>query len=81
MNVKLADEDFNHAIRVFAEMKDFAAMDILISDFGKDGRAMETCTFGLVAETLVKSGREDVALGIFKNLNKFKCPQDSVTVT
>ncbi|GMP33407.1 hypothetical protein CsSME_00006739 [Camellia sinensis var. sinensis] len=78
---KLEDEDYNHAIRVFAEKKDFRAMDILISDLSKEGREMETWTFSLVAEALVKLGREEEALGIFKNLEKFKCPQDRVTVT
>ncbi|XP_017249886.1 pentatricopeptide repeat-containing protein At5g61370, mitochondrial [Daucus carota subsp. sativus] len=78
---RLEDGDFNFAIRYFAETKDFTSIDILISDFGKDGRAMETTTFAEVAHTLVKLGREDQALGIFKNLKKFKCTQDSATVT
>ncbi|XP_059643551.1 pentatricopeptide repeat-containing protein At5g61370, mitochondrial [Cornus florida] len=81
LNHELEDKDFNHAIRVFAEQKDFTAMDIMISDLLKEGRVMEASTFSLVAETLVKMGREDEALGIFKNLDKFKCPQDEVTVT
>ncbi|KAK9275493.1 hypothetical protein L1049_022760 [Liquidambar formosana] len=79
LNCNLEDEDFNHAIRVFAEKKDFTAMDILISDLGKEGRALEAQTYSLVAETFVKLGREDEALGIYKNLDKFKCPQDKVT--
>lgn len=77
----MKDEDFNYVIRILAEKKDHTAMQILISDLRKEGRVMEAQTFGLVAETLVKLGREDEALGIFKNLDKFKCPQDSVTVT
>ncbi|XP_052176946.1 pentatricopeptide repeat-containing protein At5g61370, mitochondrial [Diospyros lotus] len=77
---KLEDKVYNHAIRVFAEKKDFRAMDILISDLCKEGREMETSTFSLVAETLVKLGREEAALGIFKNLDKFKCPRNRVTV-
>lgn len=81
LNRNLQDVDFNHAIQVFAERKDLTAMDILISDLSKEGRAMEAQTFSLVAETLVKFGREDEALGIFKHLDKFKCPQDKVTVT
>ncbi|CAN0870963.1 Pentatricopeptide repeat-containing protein At5g61370, mitochondrial [Linum grandiflorum] len=48
---------------------------------GKQGRVMEAQTFIAVAEALVKLGREDEALGLFKNLEKFKCPQDSVTVS
>ncbi|KAL8144606.1 hypothetical protein AgCh_002970 [Apium graveolens] len=78
---KLEDKDFNFAIRYFSEIKDFTAIDILMSDFGKDGRAMETTTFAEVAHTLVKLGMEDQALGVFKNLNKFKCAYSSATVT
>ncbi|KAF8408140.1 hypothetical protein HHK36_007282 [Tetracentron sinense] len=80
-NCKLGDEEFNHAIQVFAKMKDLTAMDILISDLRKEQRKMESETFSLVAETLVKLGREDDAVGLFKNLEKFKCWKDSVTVT
>ena len=36
---------------------------------------------GPVAENLVKLGKEDEALGIFKNLDKYKCPIDEFTVT
>lgn len=81
LNANLEDEDYNHAIRVFAVKKDHTAMNILISDLRKEGRVMETQSFSVVAETLVKLGREDEALGIFKNLDKFKCAQDSVTVS
>lgn len=81
LDSEFQDGDFNFAIRYFAEMKDFTAIDILLSDFVKDGRAMEASTFGEVAHTLVKLGREDQALGIFKNLNKFKCTHNSATVT
>ncbi|EEF47828.1 pentatricopeptide repeat-containing protein, putative [Ricinus communis] len=81
LDFSMKDEDFNHAIRVLAEKKDHTAMQILISDLRKEGRVMEPQTFGLVAEALVKLGREDEALGIFKNLDKFKCPQDCETVT
>ncbi|XP_043704044.1 pentatricopeptide repeat-containing protein At5g61370, mitochondrial [Telopea speciosissima] len=80
LNCKLVDEAFNHAIRVFAEKKDVTAMDILISDLRKEQREMEAETFSLVAETLVKLGREDEAVGLFKNLEKFKCTRDGFTV-
>ncbi|KAL9672179.1 hypothetical protein QQ045_028429 [Rhodiola kirilowii] len=80
LSCQLEDRDFNAAIRVFAKLKDFTAMDILITDLGKEGRTMETETFCLVAEALVKLGREDEALGIFKTLEKYKCPQDSASV-
>uniref|UniRef100_A0A6N2N2W7 Pentacotripeptide-repeat region of PRORP domain-containing protein n=1 Tax=Salix viminalis TaxID=40686 RepID=A0A6N2N2W7_SALVM len=78
---KLKDEDFNHVIRVLAEKKDHTGMRILISDIRKEGRVMDPQTFALVAETLVKLGREDEALGMFKNLEKFKCRQDGFAVT
>lgn len=81
LDSEMKNEDFNHAIRVLAEKKDHTAMQILISDMRKEGRVMEAQTFGLIAEILVKLGREDEALGIFKNLDKFKCPRDSKTIT
>uniref|UniRef100_A0A2N9EQ44 Pentacotripeptide-repeat region of PRORP domain-containing protein n=1 Tax=Fagus sylvatica TaxID=28930 RepID=A0A2N9EQ44_FAGSY len=77
----LEDKDYNYAIRVFAEKNDHTAIDILTSDLRKEGRVMDTHTFSVVADILVKLGREDEALGIFKNLDKYKCPQDGVTVT
>ncbi|XP_042497845.1 pentatricopeptide repeat-containing protein At5g61370, mitochondrial [Macadamia integrifolia] len=80
LNCKLGDEEFNHAIRVFADKKDVTAMDILISDLRMEQRKMEEGTFSLVAETLVKLGREDEAVGLFKNLEKFKCSRDGFTV-
>ncbi|KAB2609400.1 pentatricopeptide repeat-containing protein [Pyrus ussuriensis x Pyrus communis] len=77
----LQDKDYNYGIRVFAEKKDHTAMNIVLSDLVKAGRVMEAQTFGLVTEALVKLGKEDEALGMFKNLDKYKCPQDGVTVT
>ncbi|CAN6714098.1 unnamed protein product [Malus baccata var. baccata] len=77
----LEDKDYNYGIRVFAEKKDHTAMNIVLSDLVKAGRVMEAQTFGLVTEALVKLGKEDEALGMFKNLDKYKCPQDGVTVT
>lgn len=77
----LEDKDYNHALRVFAEKKDYTAMDILLGDLKKGGRAMDAETFGLVAETLVKLGKEDEALGIFKNLDTYKCLINEFTVT
>ncbi|PON70356.1 Pentatricopeptide repeat [Trema orientale] len=81
LKCSLEDKDYNYAIRVFAGKKDHTALDILISDLKKEGRELESQTYATVAETLVKLGREDEALGIFKNLEKYKCPQDSFTVT
>lgn len=72
---------FNQSIRVLAKKRDFTGVDILISDFQKERRIMETSTFCCLAEALVKSGRADDALGIFKNLNKFGCPRDATAVS
>ncbi|KAJ4713059.1 Pentatricopeptide repeat [Melia azedarach] len=80
LSTSLRDQDYNHAIRVFTQKKDHTAMNILVSDLSKEGRVMESQSFAVLAETLVKLGREDEALGIFKNLEKFRCAQDSVTV-
>ncbi|XP_071711484.1 pentatricopeptide repeat-containing protein At5g61370, mitochondrial-like [Rutidosis leptorrhynchoides] len=81
VDVRLDDKDYNHAIRVFAEKKDFLALDMLIAKLGRENRAMESSTFSTVVETLVKLGRVDEALGIFKNLDKLRCPHDGTTVT
>lgn len=81
LKCSLEDEDYNYAMRVFARKKDHTALDILFSDLKKEGRVLESQTYAIVAETLVKLGREDEALGIFKNLDKYNCPQDSFTVT
>ncbi|XP_021285873.1 pentatricopeptide repeat-containing protein At5g61370, mitochondrial [Herrania umbratica] len=81
LSSSLEDKDFNNVVRVFAKKKDHTAMRILVSDIRNQGRAMESQTFSVVAEMLVKLGREDEALGIFKNLEKFKCPPDSFSLT
>ncbi|KAL4398638.1 hypothetical protein AHAS_Ahas01G0311900 [Arachis hypogaea] len=81
LSCKLENKDYNYALRVFTEKKDYTAMDILIGDLKKEGRVMDAETFGLVADTLVKLGKEDEALGIFKNLDKYKCSIDEFTVT
>ncbi|KAJ4868011.1 Pentatricopeptide repeat-containing protein [Raphanus sativus] len=77
----LQDKEFNHVLRVLSEKKDYTAMQILLSDIRKENRAMDKQTFSLVAETLVKIGKEEDAIGIFKILDKFSCPRDSFTVT
>ncbi|GAU46121.1 hypothetical protein TSUD_192820 [Trifolium subterraneum] len=81
LSYDLEDKDYNYALRVFAEKKDYTAMDILLGDFKKEGRVMDAHTFGVVAESFVKLGKEDEALGIFKNLDKYKCLIDEFTVT
>lgn len=65
---------------MFAEKKDAVALDILVSEFPKEHRVMEIETFSLVAEALVKLDKEDAAVGIFKNLDKFKCRRDGQAV-
>ncbi|GMJ05776.1 hypothetical protein like AT5G61370 [Hibiscus trionum] len=80
-NFSLEDKDFNYAVRVFAAKKDHTAMEILISDLRNEGRRMESQTFSVVADMLVNLGREDEALGIFKNLEKFNCTRDSFSLT
>ncbi|GAB2289685.1 hypothetical protein Dimus_023993 [Dionaea muscipula] len=77
----LEDTDFNYAIRVMAKRKDHKAIEILLSDLQNQRRVLDSHTFSVVADTLVKLGKEDDALGIFKNLYLFKCPQDKVTVS
>ncbi|KAK7330336.1 hypothetical protein VNO77_24526 [Canavalia gladiata] len=77
----LEDKDYNYALQVFAEKQDYTAIDILMGDLKKEGRVMDAQTFGLVAESLVKLGKEDEVLGIFKNLDQYKCPIDEFTVT
>ncbi|BAT76562.1 hypothetical protein LR48_Vigan01g285100 [Vigna angularis] len=81
LNHSLEDKDYNHALRVFAEKKDYTAMDILMGDLKKEGRVMDAETFGVVADTLVNLGKEDEALGVFKNLDKYNCSIDEFTVT
>ena len=60
----LEDKDYNHALRVFAEKKDYTAMDILMGDLKKEGRAMDAETFSLVAENLVKLGKVTNAINL-----------------
>ncbi|KAK9167131.1 hypothetical protein Scep_002322 [Stephania cephalantha] len=80
LNHEDMDDAFNHAIMVFAERKDFIALDILISDLQKEHGKMNVETFRVVAEAFVKLGKEDKALGLFKNLDKLRCARDGVSV-
>ncbi|CAK9330107.1 unnamed protein product [Citrullus colocynthis] len=81
LNHDLEDENFNYAIRFFAQKKDYTAINILLSNLKKADRTMDGQTFGFVAEALVRMDKEDEALGLFKNLDKYKCPHDQFTVT
>ncbi|XP_068645344.1 pentatricopeptide repeat-containing protein At5g61370, mitochondrial [Aristolochia californica] len=75
------DDAFNHTIRVLAQKRDLIAVNILVSDLQKEHRQMETETFCCLAEILVKLGQEDDAVGLFKNLQKFNCPQDFISLS
>ncbi|KAK1314399.1 Pentatricopeptide repeat-containing protein [Acorus calamus] len=76
-----ADEPFNLAIRAFAAKKDPIALNVLISDFRREGRAMDPETFARAAEALVRCGREGEAVALFKNLEAWvRCPRDRVTL-
>ncbi|KAL5990739.1 hypothetical protein ACLOJK_011643 [Asimina triloba] len=78
---KLGDDTFNHVIQICAEKKDLLAMHILISDLEKEHRSMDYKTFSCVVETFVKSGKEDDALHLFKNLDKFNCSKDRISLS
>ncbi|PKA65950.1 Pentatricopeptide repeat-containing protein [Apostasia shenzhenica] len=60
------DEVFNFAIRAFSEMMDLTAMGIAVSLLLKAGRRMDSATFVLVVETLVKAGKADEAVRLFR---------------
>lgn len=70
------DEVFNCAIRAFTEMKDLTAMGIAISELQKMGCRMDAKTFVMVAETLVKAGKADEAILLFRNTVKKKMPYE-----
>lgn len=80
-NFKLGDTVFNHMITASAENNDLTAMDILISDLRKESRKMDIPTFCSIVETFVKQDKEDDTLGLFKNIEKFKCPRNSITLS
>ncbi|KAL5069780.1 hypothetical protein RYX36_020667, partial [Vicia faba] len=58
----LEEKDYNFSLRVFAEKRDYTAMDILLGDLEKDGRVLDAQSFGLVAESFVKLRKEDEAI-------------------
>ncbi|KAL5996755.1 hypothetical protein ACLOJK_007675 [Asimina triloba] len=78
---KLGDDTFNHVIQICAEKKDLLAIHILISDLEREHRSMDYKTFSCVVETFVKSRKEDDALHLFKNLNKFICSKDRISLS
>ncbi|PKU61722.1 Pentatricopeptide repeat-containing protein [Dendrobium catenatum] len=75
------DEDFgvdvfNCAIRAFTEMKDLTAMAISISELQKMGCRMDAETFVMVTDTLVKAGKVDEAILLFRNVVEKKMPYE-----
>ncbi|XP_020579191.1 pentatricopeptide repeat-containing protein At5g61370, mitochondrial-like [Phalaenopsis equestris] len=68
------DVVFNCAIQAFAEMKDLTAMGIAISELQKLGCRMDAETFVMVAETLVKAGKADEAILLFRNTVENQMP-------
>ncbi|XP_020103175.1 pentatricopeptide repeat-containing protein At5g61370, mitochondrial isoform X1 [Ananas comosus] len=68
----LGEEAFNHAIQTFAELGDITAVGISIADLHKEGGKLSPATFSLVAETLVKAGKEDEAVRLLRDLERKK---------
>ncbi|KAE8790150.1 Pentatricopeptide repeat-containing protein [Hordeum vulgare] len=68
----LGDEEHDRAIAVLARMGDLTAMKIAVGDGEKDGRRMAPETFTTVVEALVKAGKEDEAVRLFRGLERQK---------
>jgi len=64
----LGEEALNRAIGVLARAGDLTAMRIAITDAEKDGRRMAPETFSTVVDALVKAGREDEVVCLFRGL-------------
>uniref|UniRef100_A0A1D1Z9S4 Pentatricopeptide repeat-containing protein At5g61370, mitochondrial n=1 Tax=Anthurium amnicola TaxID=1678845 RepID=A0A1D1Z9S4_9ARAE len=69
-------EAFSCAIRTLAERNDAPAMGILVSDHQRERREMDLDTFSCVVESLVKSGREDDAVRLFRMLENNEQQQE-----
>lgn len=75
----LGDEEHDRAIAVLARTGDLTAMRIAVGDSEKDGRRMAPETFTAVVEALVKAGKEDEAVRLFRGLERQKLlPQQGV---
>ncbi|KAL6643055.1 hypothetical protein ACP70R_021236 [Stipagrostis hirtigluma subsp. patula] len=75
----LDDEALDRAIGVLARVGDLTAMRIAVGDAQKDGRRMAPETFTTVAEALVKAGKEDEAVRLFRGLERQRLlPQPGV---
>jgi TP53 regulating kinase-like protein len=66
----LGAEALDRAIGALARAGDLTAMRIAITDAEKDGRRMAPETFSTVVDALVKSGREDEAVRLFRGLER-----------
>ncbi|CAN6450235.1 unnamed protein product [Victoria cruziana] len=75
-NSNLGDDEFNFLIQIFAEKGDLTAMEILLHDLKKERRKLDVETWGCLVDTLVKFGKEDDAVGLFKNIESLNCPRD-----
>ncbi|KMZ63112.1 putative Pentatricopeptide repeat-containing protein [Zostera marina] len=67
---KLPDQTFNKFLRIVSSKSDLTAQRILLSDLRRENRIIDSETFGLVIESLVKCGREVDAVRLFKDLEK-----------
>ncbi|XP_049932701.1 pentatricopeptide repeat-containing protein At5g61370, mitochondrial [Nymphaea colorata] len=77
----LGDVEFNFLIRIFAEKGDLTAIEILLHDLKKERRKMDVETWGCLVDTLVRFGKEDDAVGLFKNIESLNCPRDKGSFT
>ncbi|KAF0929772.1 hypothetical protein E2562_024460 [Oryza meyeriana var. granulata] len=66
----LGDEALDRAIGALARMGDLTALRIAVGYAEKDGRRMSPETFTVVVETLVKTGKEDEAVRLFRGLER-----------
>jgi pentatricopeptide repeat protein len=70
--VAVGDEELDRAIAVLARVGDLTAMRIAVGDAEKDGQIMAPETFTAVVEALVKAGREDEAVRLFRGLEHLR---------
>ncbi|KAK3157603.1 hypothetical protein QOZ80_2AG0124920 [Eleusine coracana subsp. coracana] len=77
----VGDEALDSVIVVLAQVGDLTAMRIAVSDAEKDGFRMAPETFTAVVEALVKAGRKDEAVRLFRGLEQQRLlPQPGVGV-
>ncbi|XP_062205182.1 pentatricopeptide repeat-containing protein At5g61370, mitochondrial-like [Phragmites australis] len=66
----VTDDALDRAVRALARAGDLTAMKIAIDEAEKDKRRMEPETFTAVVEALVKAGKEDEAVRLFRGLER-----------